>query len=74
MVWLSIVFSSLLPYRNSKRLRDFEEIEISSKAAEMTVNNKEEKTFVWISSKNSAPVLRINTTHASNTETLNVHR
>ncbi len=32
--------SSLLPYRNSKRLRDFEEIEISSKAAEVTVNNK----------------------------------
>ncbi len=44
MVWLSIVFSSLLPYRNSKRLRDFEEIEISSKAAEVTVNNKEENS------------------------------
>jgi hypothetical protein len=34
------MFSSLLPYRNSKRLREFEEIEISSKAAEVTVNNK----------------------------------
>jgi hypothetical protein len=30
-IWVSIRFSSLLPYRNSKRLRDFEEIEISSK-------------------------------------------
>jgi hypothetical protein len=36
------VFSSLLPYRNSKRLRDIKEIEISSKAAEVIVNNKEE--------------------------------
>jgi hypothetical protein len=36
--------SSLLPYRNSKRLRDFEEIEISSKAAEVTVINKAENS------------------------------
>ncbi len=46
----------LFLYRNCKRLREFEEIEMSSKAVEMTVNNTEEisKTFVWISSKNSA--------------------
>ena len=30
--------------RNSKRLREFEEIEISSKAVEETVNNKEENS------------------------------
>ncbi len=55
------MFSSFLPYRNSKRLRDFEKIEISSKAAEVTVNNKRKalKTFVWISFKNSASVLRV---------------
>ncbi len=37
-------------------MREFEEIDISSKAVEVTVNNKGEtlKTFVWISSKNSA--------------------
>jgi hypothetical protein len=41
-VWFSIRFSSLLLYRNCKRLREFEEIEILSKAVEVTVNNKEE--------------------------------
>jgi hypothetical protein len=27
--WFSIKFSSMLPYRNCKRVREFEEIEIS---------------------------------------------
>jgi hypothetical protein len=36
------MFSSLFLYRNCKRLREFEEIEISSKAVVVTVNNKEE--------------------------------
>ncbi len=31
-------------YRNCKRLREFEEIEISRKAVEVTVNNKEENS------------------------------
>jgi hypothetical protein len=46
----------LVSVRNCKRLREFEKIEISSKAVEVTVNNKEEncKAVVWISSKNSA--------------------
>jgi hypothetical protein len=39
-VWFSIRFSSFLLYRNCKRLREFREIEISSKAAQVTVNNK----------------------------------
>jgi hypothetical protein len=43
-VWLSIRFSSFLLYRNCKRLREFEEIEISSKAVEVAVNNKEENS------------------------------
>jgi hypothetical protein len=34
--------SSFLLYRNCKILRELEEIEISSKAVEVTVNNKEE--------------------------------
>jgi hypothetical protein len=34
-----IRFSSFLHYRNCKRLREFEEIEISGKAVEVTVNN-----------------------------------
>ena len=37
-VWFSIRFSSFLIYRNFKRLREFEEIEISGKAVEVTVN------------------------------------
>ncbi len=59
-VWFPIRFSSFLLYRNCKRLREFEEIEISSKAVEVTVNIKGETltTFVWISSKNSASVPR----------------
>jgi hypothetical protein len=42
--WFFIRFSSFLLYRNCKRLREFEEIEISSKAVEVlkTVNKKEE--------------------------------
>ncbi len=40
-VWFSISFSSFLLYRNCKRLRESEEIETSSKAVEVTVNNKE---------------------------------
>ncbi len=40
--------------RSGKRLRGFKEIEISSKAVEVTMNNKEENSLVWISSKNSA--------------------
>jgi hypothetical protein len=36
--------SSYLLYRNCKRLREFEEKEISSKAVEVTVNNKEENS------------------------------
>jgi hypothetical protein len=40
----SIRFSSFLLYRNCKRLCEFEEIEISSKAVEATVNNKEENS------------------------------
>jgi hypothetical protein len=35
---ISIRFSSFLLYRNCKRLREFKEIEISSKAVEVTVN------------------------------------
>jgi hypothetical protein len=46
--WFSIRFSSFLLNKNCKRLRVYEEIEISSKAVEVTVNNKEEKSFVWI--------------------------
>jgi hypothetical protein len=34
----------LLVYRHCKRLREFEQIEISSKAVEVTVNNKEENS------------------------------
>jgi hypothetical protein len=34
----------LFLYRNCKRLREFEEIEMSSKAVEMTVNNTEENS------------------------------
>jgi hypothetical protein len=41
---VSIRFSSFLLYRNCKRLREFEEKEISSKAFEVTVNNKEENS------------------------------
>jgi hypothetical protein len=41
---VSIRFSSFLLYRNCKRLREFEEKEISSKAVEVTVNNKEENS------------------------------
>ncbi len=41
-VWFYIRFSSVLLYRNCKRLRVFEEI--LSKAVEMTVNNKEENS------------------------------
>jgi hypothetical protein len=51
-------FSFTLYCRTCKRLRDFEEIEISAKgkAVEVTVTRKEEnsKNFVWFSSKNSA--------------------
>jgi hypothetical protein len=36
--------SSFLLYRNCKRLREFEEIEILSKAVEVTVDNKEENS------------------------------
>jgi hypothetical protein len=36
-VWFSIRFSFFLLYRNCKRLREFEEIEISSKAVEVIV-------------------------------------
>ncbi len=45
-VWISSRFSSFLLYRNCKRLREFEEREISSKAVEVTVtvNNKEENS------------------------------
>ncbi len=39
---VSFRFPPLLLYRNCKRLREFEEIEISSKAVQVTVNNKEE--------------------------------
>jgi hypothetical protein len=54
-VWFSIRSSSFLLYKNCKRLRAFEKIEISSKAIKVTVNKmwKSLKTFVWISSKNS---------------------
>jgi hypothetical protein len=43
-VWFSIRFSSFLLYKLFKRLCEFEEIEISSKAIEVTVNNKEENS------------------------------
>ncbi len=43
-VWVSIRFSAFLLYRNCKRLREFDKIEISSKAVEVTVNNKEENS------------------------------
>ncbi len=42
-------FSSFLLYRNCKRLREFEEIEISSKAVEVTVNNNEENLQTFVS-------------------------
>ncbi len=38
-----MVYHFLL-YRNCKRLREFEEIEISSKAVDVTGNNKEENS------------------------------
>jgi hypothetical protein len=41
MVFYQVSF--FLLYRNGKRLREFEEIGVLSKAIEMTVNNKEEK-------------------------------
>ena len=43
-VVLYIRFSSFLLYRNCNRLREFEETEISSKAVEETVNNKEKNS------------------------------
>jgi hypothetical protein len=43
-VWFHIRFSFFLLYRNCKRLREFEELEISSKAVELAVNNKEKKS------------------------------
>jgi hypothetical protein len=43
-VWFSMSFPSFLTYRNCKRLCEFEEIEISSKAVDVTVNNKEENS------------------------------
>jgi hypothetical protein len=53
---LSPLQCTVMNSRNCKRLREFEEIEISKQSCEVTVNSKEEnsKTFVWISSKNSA--------------------
>jgi hypothetical protein len=38
------LLSSFLLHRNSKRLREFEEIEVSSKAVDVTVDNKEENS------------------------------
>jgi hypothetical protein len=53
-VWFySQVFAFLLCI-NCKRLREFEEIEISSKAVEVTVNNKEENSYDFV--KNSTSV------------------
>ncbi len=43
-MWFYIRFSSFLLYRNCNRLREFAEIEISSKAVGETVNNKEENS------------------------------
>ncbi len=43
-LWFSIKFYSFLLYRNCQRLREFEEIEISSKVVEVTVNNKQENS------------------------------
>jgi hypothetical protein len=43
-VWFSIRFSSFLLSRNCKRLSEFEELEISSKAVDVTLNNKEENS------------------------------
>ncbi len=53
----SIRFSSFLLYRNCKRLREFEEIEISSKAAEVTVNNKESVVVYLINIENDGYVM-----------------
>jgi hypothetical protein len=62
-VLFSIRFSSFLRYsvqglnrRNCKRLREFEEIEISRQSCRGDCIARREtlKTFVWISSKNSA--------------------
>ncbi len=70
------MFSSLLPYRNSKRLREFDKIEISNKVAEVTVNNKAENSedfcldFVQEFWPPYYECTGIITTHASNTETL----
>jgi hypothetical protein len=41
---ISIRFSFFLLSRNCKRLREYEEIEISRKAVEVTVNNKKESS------------------------------
>ncbi len=38
------LLSHLQKFRNCKRLHEFEEIEISSKAVKVTVNNKEENS------------------------------
>jgi hypothetical protein len=48
--------SSFLLNRNCKKLHEFEEIDISSKAVEVSTNSKEENSseIVWILSKNSA--------------------
>ncbi len=55
---LSLLQCTVTNSRNCKRLREFEDIEISR---QVTVNSKEENsTFVWISSKNSASVLHNN--------------
>ncbi len=53
--FLSCFLPFFLLYRNCKRLREFEEIGISSKAVEVAVNNKSKtlRTFVRTSSRNS---------------------
>jgi hypothetical protein len=43
-VWFSIRFSSFLLYRYCKKLREFEEIDISSKAVEVFANSEEENS------------------------------
>jgi hypothetical protein len=56
--------------RTCKRLREFEEIEISR---QVTVNNKE-KNSVWISSKNSAPEISRVTVNSTKRKTLSGFR
>jgi hypothetical protein len=51
---LSPLQCTVTHYRNCKRLREFEEIEISVQSCRGEVTQETLKNFFWISSKNSA--------------------